>query len=68
MPMPICRLTAEEWSRYGLRNDSRREALERLYARKEAVDELIRSLENYQRFGAIEPAECIPFSVGAKCS
>jgi len=36
-------------------------ALERLYRRKAVVDELIRSLENYNRFPARKgPAPCIP--------
>jgi hypothetical protein len=34
-------------------------ALERLYTRKAVVDDLIRSLENYER-SPIRPAQCIP--------
>lgn len=48
--------------------DIRLRALERLYLRREAVDELIRSLEHYQ--GETDHlAPCIPISVAArKCS
>lgn len=42
-------------------------ALERLYLRREAVDELIRSLENYQK-AAPRLAPCIPFNAARKCS
>lgn len=36
-------------------------ALERLYTRKAVVDDLIRSLENYERFPACKgTAQCIP--------
>jgi hypothetical protein len=66
--MPTFRLTVEEWSRYRSRNASRRKALESLYARRDAVDELIRSLENYQRSSVPGRAECVPFSAGEKCS
>ena len=49
------------------RSDIRRRALERLYVRKAAVDELIHSLETYQTAQrAIAP--CIPFSEARKCS
>ena len=46
----------------------RRRALERLYLRKAAVDELIESLENYVRTQRMEVAPCIPFSGVQKCS
>ena len=49
-------------------DDIRRDALMRLYARKAAVDDLIRSLENYQKTVPTRKAECIPFSAGMKCS
>lgn len=47
-------------------DDIRRRALERLYERKAAVDDLIRSLEGYQR--AKRKPQCIPFSAERKCS
>jgi hypothetical protein len=55
MPMPR---VAEE---------ARLRALERLYLRREAVDELIRSLESYETI-ADRRAPCIPISVARKCS
>ena len=46
-------------------DEIRRRALKRLYTRRAAVDELIRSLELYQR--AAIKAECIPLSAVEKC-
>ncbi len=47
--------------------EMRRRALERLYLRKAAVDELIVSLQNYEK--AKRPkAPCIPFNAARKCS
>jgi len=48
--------------------ETRFRALERLYLRREAVDELIRSLECYEEFGRRGPAPCIPISAARKCS
>ena len=48
-------------------DEMRRRALDRLYLRKAAVDELILSLQNYQRTKR-EKAPVIPFSVVRKCS
>ena len=45
----------------------RRRALQRLYLRRAAVDELIRSLQNYQKLQKAK-APCIPFSAARKCS
>ena len=45
----------------------RRRALERLYLRKAAVDELILSLQKYQKAQGAK-APCIPFSAARKCS
>jgi hypothetical protein len=47
--------------------DIRVQALERLYLRREAVDELIRSLEQYEET-VPRRAPCIPFSADRKCS
>ena len=49
--MKTLHLTLKGWNRYRQVDEIRREALERLYVRREAVDDLIRSLENYQRVG-----------------
>ncbi len=65
--MPTLQFTEEEWDRHRSEWQSRREALERLYQRREAVDDLIRSLERYQRY-APQKAECIRLSAGARCS
>ena len=46
----------------------RRQALARLYERRETVDNLIRSLEDYQRSqSGVRPA-CIEISARRKCS
>jgi hypothetical protein len=66
--MPTLYLTIEEWNRHRSEDHHRREALERLYQRREAVDDLIRSLENYQRRFAPRKAECIPLSAAERCS
>ena len=46
----------------------RRRALERLYERRAAVDDLIRSLEEYQRAKGRRRAPCIEFSAVQTCS
>lgn len=47
----------------------RRQALERLYRRREAVDDLIRSLEAYQRESPAQRPRCLDISAAArKCS
>ncbi len=66
--MPTLQLTLKEWTRHRAMDESRRQALARLYRRREAVDDLIRSLEHYQRCIPMQKAECISFSVEARCS
>ena len=46
----------------------RQRALERLYERRAAVDDLIRSLEEYQRVKGRRRAQCIEFSAARTCS
>jgi hypothetical protein len=46
----------------------RRQALQRLYRRRDAVDDLIRSLENYQRASTARHATCQDISARRKCS
>jgi hypothetical protein len=46
----------------------RRRALERLYERRDAVEDLIRSLEGYKQCHKVCAAECIDFSAARKCS
>jgi hypothetical protein len=46
----------------------RRQALARLYERRETVENLIRSLEDYQRTKADPTPPCIDISARRKCS
>jgi hypothetical protein len=46
----------------------RRRALARLYARRDAVDNLIRALQNYADTSEARRVDCIPLSVERKCS
>jgi hypothetical protein len=51
--------------------DARLAALQRLYLRRETVDELIRSLELfqiYEKCGGRGPAPCIPINASPKWS
>lgn len=45
----------------------RRQALERLYERRETVDNLIRSLEDYQRAQSQTRPPCVEISSRRKC-
>ncbi|PWU12133.1 MAG: hypothetical protein C5B51_01250 [Terriglobia bacterium] len=45
----------------------RRQALERLYRRRETVENLIRSLEDYQRLKTAD-RPCVDISAARKCS
>ena len=66
--MPTFRPSLLEWNQRRSINERRTEALQRLYARKNAVDDLIRSLEDYQRITPSRSADCIPLTVAEKCS
>ena len=46
----------------------RRRALERLYERRDVVEDVIRSLENYAQCHKARRAPCIEFSAARKCS
>jgi len=46
----------------------RRRALERLYEKRAAVEELILSLERYQEASQKHRANCVEFSADRKCS
>jgi predicted nucleic acid-binding protein len=65
--MSISHSLFEECERHQQATDElRNRALERLYTRRAVVDELIRSLETYERFPVRKgPAQCIPIR---KCS
>jgi hypothetical protein len=60
--MPIPQLLLDECDRpKPVIDELRTRALERLYIRRAVVDDLIRSLENYERFPIRKGrAECIP--------
>jgi len=49
-------------------DEVRKRALDRLYSRRTAVDDLIQALENYQRSQGAPRAECLEFTTGRKCS
>jgi hypothetical protein len=65
--MSIPHFLLEECDRHSQVTDElRNRALERLYTRRAVVDDLIRSLETYERFPVRKgPAQCIPIR---KCS
>lgn len=46
----------------------RRQALARLYERRDTVDNLIRSLEDYQRSQSGVPSACIEITARRRCS
>ena len=60
--------STEERSRLLSMDLIRGRALERLYQRREAVQNLIRALEDYQKSRETRMAHCISFSSLRKCS
>ena len=69
MPLTLPSPASAERSRLLPVNELRREALARLYERRDAVDNLIRSLEDYQRSRVETRPSCIDISVARrKCS
>ena len=68
MPMILPSPTSSERSRAVSVNVLRRQALERLYRRREAVENLIRSLEMYKDVRAGDRAVCVNISVARKSS
>ena len=66
--MPTLQLSLKDWNRHRAIDQYRREALQRLYERREAVDDLIRSLEHYKKSSPSRKPECVAFSAEAKCS
>ena len=55
-------------SRFDRTDELRREALARLYRRRVVVENLIRSLEDYQRAESARPAEISELISVRKCS
>ena len=49
-------------------SEMRLRALDRLYARRDAVDALIRSLEIYESTQQQQRANCVPITAEPKCS
>lgn len=69
IPLPLPVPSSDERSRVISGDYIRSRALDRLYERKAAVEDLIRSLEEYQRTNSPRRAECIEFSAAPrKCS
>ena len=69
-PRPIIRpsVSTEERSRLLSMDLIRSRALDRLYQRREAVQNLIGALEDYQKSREARMAQCISFSSVRKCS
>ena len=68
-PLTLPSPASAERSRLLSVDDLRRQALARLYERRETVDNLIRSLEDYQRSKVDTRPACIEFSSARrKCS
>ncbi len=71
MLLPTIRMPdrdSAERSRLLAGDEIRKRALDRLYSRRTAVDDLIQSLENYQRSQGAPMAECLEFTTGRKYS
>lgn len=67
-PIPLPAADASERSRLLVVDVIRRRALQRLYERREAVDLLIQSLEDYQRTHGSGTRRPVSFSAARKCS
>jgi ERCC4-type nuclease len=68
MPITLPATSSSERSRLIPGDYIRRRALDRLYERKAAVEDLIRSLEDYQLANQPRRGECVPFIAPRKCS
>lgn len=67
MPLMLPSPASAERSRLMPVEVLRRQALDRLYERRETVDNLIRSLENYQRKQTQPRPACVEISSRRKC-
>jgi hypothetical protein len=67
MVRPRLQTSAPE-QRQPIVNQIRMRALERLYARRDAVEALIQSLVDYEEIRQANRAKCIPFIVSRKSS
>jgi len=68
MPLMLPSPASAERSRAVSVNMLRRQALERLYRRREVVENLIRSLEDYRQAATAKHETCVDISVGRKSS
>lgn len=68
MPIPLPPPTSAERSRLLTVDLIRRRALDRLYERKAAVENLIDSLEDYQRLRESRAAKTVNFNAARRCS
>jgi hypothetical protein len=67
-PLQMLKHTESVQSQTASSDQMRLRALGRLYARREAVDALIRSLEVYESTQQERQASCVPISAERKCS
>ena len=68
MPIALVSSSSADRVRASFSDDIRRRALERLYERRDAVEDLIQSLEGYEQCNNARRAPCIEFSAARKCS
>jgi hypothetical protein len=68
MPIALVAPSSAERSRALSADAIRERALERLYERRDVVEDLIRSLEGYERCHQARAAACIEISAVRKCS
>ena len=68
MPFPINPPCPVECIRPSSVEKIRAQTLECLYARRDAVENLIRSLEDYQQYRIGTAARCIELNAARKCS
>jgi hypothetical protein len=68
MPIALVACSSADRVRASSADAIRRRALERLYERRNSVEDLIRSLEGYEQCHKARAATCIDFSAARKCS
>lgn len=68
MPIALVASLSADHVRASSADAIRRRALERLYERRDSVEDLIRSLEGYEQCHKARRAACIEFSAARKCS
>ena len=68
MPIALVSSSSADRVRASSADAIRRRALERLYERRDAVEDLIQSLEGYEQCHKARRAACIEFNAARKCS